>query len=816
MAKTDLVIVESPAKARTIGRYLGPDYKVIASMGHIRDLPKSKLGVDLDHDFEPSYQPIKGKEDVIKELKRAAKNSNHVYLATDPDREGEAISWHLKELLGLKDENTYRVTFNEITKSVVKQSIAAPRNIDQNLVDAQQARRILDRIVGYQLSPLLWRKIRRGLSAGRVQSVATRLVVEREREIRAFVPQEYWSLDVKLDRIAPRMGSFVAHYHGEGKKKEELPNEAAVQAVLADTEQYPFLVSAVRKAEKQRQSAPPFTTSTLQQEASRKLNMQPRRTMSVAQQLYEGVEVEGVGTAGLITYMRTDSLRLSQEATDAARQFIGQRYGAAYVPAKTKVYKAKANAQDAHEAIRPTNVNLTPEDVRKSLTAEQYKLYRLIWSRFVACQMTNAVYDTVSIDVNCHTHLFRASHQSLKFPGFTAVYVEGKDEEEEAAGSPLPDLAEGEEVRKSAQNAAQHFTQPPARFTEASLIKLLEEQGIGRPSTYAPTVSVIQDRYYVVKEGRALKPTPLGEVVNQLMEERFSDIVDPGFTAKMESDLDSVETGKEYWKDVLRRFYTGFHQELETAERELDGERIRVPAEESDEVCDKCGKPMVVKMGRFGRFLACSGWPDCDFSKPLVIEMPGKCPKCGSRILKKTSRNGYTYYGCERNRTVNGPTCDFMTWDVPVAENCPVCGKTMFKKSGRGAKKPFCINELCSNFTPEELRPGYRPPKKKEETATEESGTEASAKTTRSRKTAAKTTSKTAAKPAAKRTAAKTTTKKTAARKTTKSAANAEPKPKRERTPAQIAATERMRAALAAKKAAKAAEKAAQQHDGET
>ncbi len=780
MTKTDLVIVESPAKAKTIGRYLGPDYTVIASMGHIRDLPKSKLGVDLDHDFEPSYQPIAGKEDVIRDLKRAAKRSNHVYLATDPDREGEAISWHLKELLELKDETTFRVTFNEITKSVVKQSIAAPRAIDQHLVDAQQARRILDRIVGYQLSPLLWKTIRRGLSAGRVQSVATRLVVEREREIRAFVPQEYWSLDVKLDRIAPNEGSFVAHYHGEGKKKEELRSEAEVNAVIEDMDRYPFLVSAVRKAEKQRQSAPPFTTSTLQQEASRKLNMQPRRTMSVAQQLYEGVDVSGVGTVGLITYMRTDSLRLSQEATDAARQFIAQRYGAPYVPAETKEYKARANAQDAHEAIRPTNVNLTPEDVKKSLTAEQYKLYRLIWSRFVACQMTNAVYDTVSIDVNCHTHLFRASHQSVKFPGFMAVYVEGKDEDEEAVGSPLPDLAEGEQVRKNTLNKAQHFTQPPARFTEASLIKLLEELGIGRPSTYAPTVSTIQDRYYVIREGRALKPTPLGEVVNQLMEERFSDIVDPGFTARMEGSLDDVEKGSVYWKDVLRRFYNGFHAELDQAAAALEGKRIPVPAEESDEVCDKCGKPMVVKMGRFGRFLACSGWPDCDFSKPLVIQMPGKCPKCGSRILKKTSRNGYTYYGCERNRTVNGPTCDFMTWDVPVAENCPACGQTMFKKSGRGAKKPFCINELCSNFTPEELRPGYRPPKKKAEgEAAEAQGAETAAKSVRGRKTAAKS----AAKSTRKATAKKTT--KTSAKKT-KTAA--EPKPKRQLTEAQKAA----------------------------
>lgn len=776
MPKTDLVIVESPAKAKTIGRYLGPNYTVIASMGHIRDLPKSKLGVDLDHDFEPDYQPIKGKEEVISSLRKAAKSSRRVYLATDPDREGEAISWHLKELLQLPEENTYRVTFNEITKNVVNQSIAAPRAIDQNLVDAQQARRILDRIVGYQLSPLLWRKIRRGLSAGRVQSVATRLVVEREREIRAFVPEEYWSLDVKLERILPQVGSFVAHYHGEGKKKADLPNEEAVNAILRDTETQPFLVAEVRKGSKQRQSAPPFTTSTLQQEASRKLGMTPRRTMSVAQNLYEGVDIEGVGTVGLITYMRTDSLRLSQEATDAARSFIRARYGERYLPEKTKVYKARANAQDAHEAIRPTDVNLTPEDVRKSLSPEQYKLYRLIWSRFVACQMANAEYDTVSIDVTCAAHLFRASHQSLRFSGFTAVYVEGKDEGEEAVGSPLPDLAVGEQVVKAGENKAQHFTQPPPRFTEATLIKLLEEKGIGRPSTYAPTVSTIQDRDYVVKEGRALRPTPLGEVVNGLMEDKFNDIVDAGFTARMEGELDSVESGKEYWKDVLRRFYTGFHAELEQAEKDLDGERIPIPAEETDEICEKCGRKMVIKSGRFGRFLACPGWPECDFTKPLVIEMPGKCPKCGSRILKKTSRNGYTYYGCEHNRSANGITCDFMTWDVPVKENCPVCGQTMFKKSGRGAKKPFCINELCSNFTPEELRPGYRPPKKQEEgqedAAAKDGKAAKNAKAAKGgKKSAAKNSS--AKKPAAKKSAAKKT---------------APARPKRELTEAQKAA----------------------------
>ena len=768
MSKTNLVIVESPAKAKTIGRYLGEGYQVKASMGHVRDLPKSKIGVDIDAGFVPDYQPIKGKEEVIDDLRSAAAGSENIYLATDPDREGEAISWHLKELLEIPDEKTYRVTFNEITKRVIRESIAAPRPIDQDLVDAQQARRILDRIVGYQLSPLLWRKIRRGLSAGRVQSVATRLVVDREREIRAFVPQEYWSLDVVLNRIAPLEGSFQAHYHGEGRKKAELNNEEQVNAIIADLQKAPFIVSGIRRTEKKRQPAPPFTTSTLQQEASRKLNMTPRRTMSIAQQLYEGIDIAGEGTVGLITYMRTDSLRLSDDAINAAKDYIVSHYGPEFYPPQTRVFKTKAGAQDAHEAIRPTDVNLTPEAVRKSLTPEQNRLYKLIWSRFMACQMANALYDSVSIDVTAGTHLFRATHSSLKFPGFTTVYVEGKDEGEAGAGSPLPNLSEGETVTLGSSDKQQHFTQPPGRFTEATLIKTLEEKGIGRPSTYAPTVSTILAREYVVKEGRALRPTPLGEVVTGLMEDKFQDVVDPAFTAKMEENLDAVEAGKENWKDVLNRFYQGFHAELEQAEKDLDGERIKVPDELSDEICDVCGKQMVIKSGRFGRFLACPGYPECTFTKPLVIEMPGKCPKCGSRILKKTSRNGYTYYGCEHNRTTNGITCDFMTWDVPVKENCPVCGQTMFKKSGRGFKKPFCINEKCSNFLPEDQR-GYKKKTDASKTkATEE--TEGKEETSTAKKTAAK---KTATKKAAstkKTTAKKTTTKKTTAAKKTAAA----------------------------------------------
>ncbi len=792
MAKTDLVIVESPAKAKTIGKYLGPGYQVKASMGHVRDLPKSQAGaevpgVDIAAGFVPNYQPIKGKEDVISDLTKAAAKSGRVYLATDPDREGEAISWHLKELLHIPDNKTYRVTFNEITKGVVNDAIRHPRAIDQDLVDAQQARRILDRIVGYQLSPLLWKHIRYGLSAGRVQSVATRLVVDRENEIRAFVPQEYWSLDVTLDRIAPQVGRFQAHYHGEGRKKAELNSEKEVDAILADIRTTPFQVTSVVRREKQRQPAPPFTTSTLQQEASRKLNMAPRRAMAVAQQLYEGVDIEGRGTVGLITYMRTDSLRLSDEAVDAARHFLSARYGKDYVPARPRVYKARAGAQDAHEAIRPTDVTLTPEDLRGSLTSEQLRLYRLIWSRFLACQMSNAIFDTVSIDVVSGTHLFRASHQSLKFSGFTAVYVEGKDEGEEAMGSPLPDLQEGETVRLSDADKGQHFTQPPPRFTEAALIKLLEEKGVGRPSTYAPTVSTIQDRNYVIKEGKALRPTPLGEVVNGVMMDKFTDIVDPDFTARMEQSLDKVEAGEEYWKDVLSRFYARFGAELTQATEELGDTRIKVPDEESDEVCDLCGKKMVVKMGRFGRFLGCSGFPDCTFTKPLVIEMPGKCPRCGSRILKKTSRNGYTYYGCERNRVVSGDPCDFMTWDVPVKDNCPVCGKTMFKASGRGAKKPFCVNEKCPSFLPPEQRPGYRKPKEK--TEGEETATATTEKTV-SRAAAKTTTRKAAGKKSAPGKKASTAKKSSSAKKATATA----PRPKRQMTEAQKEALARGRA----------------------
>ncbi|MBE6917945.1 MAG: type I DNA topoisomerase [Ruminococcaceae bacterium] len=705
----NLVIVESPSKAKTIGKYLGSEYTVKASMGHLRDLPKSTMGVDLEHDFTPKYLPVAGKEDLIKELKKEAAKAETVYLATDPDREGEAISWHLKELLQLPDEKTRRVTFNEITQKVVRESIAHPRDIDSDLVDAQQARRILDRIVGYQLSPLLWKKVRRGLSAGRVQSVATRLVVDRENEIRAFIPREYWSLDVKLDLIG-KPGSFVAHYYGSPTKRE-LENEEQVDAVVTDITGKIFTVTNVKRAEKKRSAAPPFTTSTLQQEASRKLNMTPKRTMAVAQQLYEGVDVAGIGTTGLITYMRTDSLRLSDEAMAAAASFIKDRYGKEYYYGKFHVFKTKSNAQDAHEAIRPTHVELDPERIQGSLTKEQYKLYKLIWSRFLASQMANAVYDTVTIDTECAGHVFRSNHQSMRFAGFIAVYEEGRDDEAEVVGSPLPDLQPQDQANIAKIDKEQHFTQPPARYTEAMLVKVMEEKGVGRPSTYASIVSTIQDREYVVKVDKRLAPTPLGEVVNGLMMERFTDIIDVEFTANMETKLDDVEAGARKWKEVLSEFYEEFRQELADAEKALEGTRLKVPEEETEEVCDLCGRKMVVKTGRFGKFLACPGWPECKSTKPIVERMPGRCPTCGSGLLKRKSKRGFPYYACEK-----GAECGFMSWDVPTEHDCPSCGQTLFKKAGRGRMKPFCINEGCENFLPEDKR-GYYKKKTDEEAA---------------------------------------------------------------------------------------------------
>lgn len=713
-AKKNLVIVESPAKAKTIEKYLGEDYKVVASMGHLRDLPKSTLGIDIENDFEPKYIPVKDHKEVIDSLKKLSKSSGTVYLATDPDREGEAISWHLKELLNLSDDRARRVTFNEITKKVVTESIRNPRDIDSDLVDAQQARRLLDRLVGYKLSPLLWKKIRRGLSAGRVQSVATRMVVDRENEIRSFKSDEYWLLDAILG-VDNGDADFTARFYGKGDKKLELHSEAEVNEVIAATEDKPFTVKTVKRGKKHRSPSPPFITSTLQQESSRRLGMTPRRTMSVAQQLYEGVDIEGLGTVGLITYMRTDSLRLSDEALMAAKNYIIEHYGKEYYHGSFRVYKTKSGAQDAHEAIRPTNIELSPDRVRKNLTPEQYRLYRLIWGRFTACQMANSVYDNVVVDVESNDYIFRANYSEMKFPGYTAVYEESKDEEPSELRSKLPNLEEGERVYLEKMLPEQQFTQPPARYTEATLIRAMEEKGIGRPSTYAPTISTITSHEYVVKDGKYLKPTNLGEVVTALMMERFPDIVDLKFTNHMEESLDDVESGKRYWKELIREFYGEFSTELEDAEKALEGVRIKVPDELSDERCDICGRQMVVKSGRFGRFLACPAYPECSFTKPLVIEMPGKCPACGSRILKRTSKKGNTYYACER-----GPECPwrgtaadgseikgFMTWYVPTKDNCPSCGKTLFKPGGKGRMKAFCINENCKDFVPEDKR-GYK------------------------------------------------------------------------------------------------------------
>ena len=706
MAKAkDLVIVESPSKAKTIEKYLGPNYRVTASMGHLRDLPKNEIGVNVKDGFQPKYIPVKEKKELIEELKADSKKAGTVYLATDPDREGEAISWHLKELLGLDDEKARRVTFNEITKKVVTESIQHPRDIDLSLVDAQQARRVLDRIVGYEISPLLWKKVRRGLSAGRVQSVATRMVCDREDEIRAFQSEEYWLLDAFLKRT-PEETPFRARFWGKEGKKTELKSEAEVTAVAQAVNASPFSVTSVKKTQKQRSPAPPFITSTLQQEASRRLNMTPRRTMSVAQQLYEGVEITGIGSVGLISYMRTDSLRLSDEAVAAARSFISENYGQEYCPKTPRVYKTKASAQDAHEAIRPTDVALTPDRVRKDLTQEQYRLYRIIWGRFTACQMANAIYSNVAVEIESAGYSFRAQSSVPVFAGYTAVYEEATDDEEKTDEGKLPELNEGDFLLLDRTVPEQQFTQPPARYTEATLIRAMEEKGIGRPSTYAPTISTITAHDYVIKEGKYLKPTPLGEVVTGLMKDHFSDIVDLKFTNHMEARLDEIENGKAGWQSVLQEFYDGFEAEMRAAETAMDGKRVKVPDIVSDEVCEVCGKPMLVKKGKFGHFLGCSGFPECTFTKPIVVEMPGKCPQCGSRILKRTSKKGYVFYACER-----GTDCGFITWDVPTKGVCPQCGKTLFKRSGRGPLKSFCINEACPAFVPEEKR---RYPQKKE------------------------------------------------------------------------------------------------------
>ena len=682
-----LVIVESPAKAKTIRKYLGDGYEVTASMGHIRDLPASQLGIDVDHDYTPQYINIKGKEKLIKELKSEAKKADQVFLATDPDREGEAISWHLAHLLGLDIQDANRVTFGEITKKGVTEGMAHPRAIDIDLFNAQQARRILDRLVGYKLSPFLWRKVRRGLSAGRVQSVAVRLIVDREKEIENFKPEEYWNLDATLSPPSSQK-KFTARLYGTAAgKKLEVTNEAQAMSIVKDLEGAYYTVTELKRGHRKKVPAPPFITSTLQQEASRRLGFTATRTMRAAQTLYEGVDIAGRGTMGLITYMRTDSLRVSDEAVAGAKEYITEAYGERYVCPTKRTYKSRSAtaAQDAHEAIRPSVPGLTPDEAEKSISGDIAKLYRLIWSRFIASQMSDCEQDTVSAHITAADYQFRASGYVVTFEGFTALYEEATDEKEKKETA-LPPLEEGQTLKLRALTPEQKFTQPPARYTEATLIRGLEENGIGRPSTYAPIITTIIDRGYVEREQKKLKPTLLGRTINDLMMQEFPDIVDVTFSAGMEKNLDKVENGSADWRETIDAFYKGFAAALEKAEKDMEGKKIKVPDEETDEICEKCGRKMVIKTGRYGKFLACPGFPECTNTKRLVKDTGGKCPKCGGRMLLRKSAKGRVYYGCE-----NYPNCDFMTWDEPVAQTCEKCGATLFKKGSR----LYCAKEGC-------------------------------------------------------------------------------------------------------------------------
>ena len=684
-----LVIVESPAKARTISKFLGRTYKVEASNGHIRDLPKSQLGVDIEHDFEPKYITIRGRGEVLERIRKEARSAKSVILATDPDREGEAISWHLAHILGIDPDSACRVEFNEITEKTVKSAIKQPRAINQQLVDAQQARRMLDRLVGYKISPLLWVKIKKGLSAGRVQSVATRMICDRETEIETFEPEEYWHVTAKLRAGGKTLEARLYSLDGE---RVSLSDEQAANDAKARIAGGGFVIKSVKRGERHKHPAPPFTTSNLQQEASRKLGFTTSKTMQIAQQLYEGVDIEGRGTLGLISYIRTDSVRLSDEAVSAAREAIESRYGAEYVPEKPVVYKGRKSAQDAHEAIRPASVELRPEDIKASLTRDQFNLYRLVYLRFIACQMADAVYETQQIEIaNDSGVVLRSSAERLKFAGFTAVYEEGRDDgvqDEQIAGA-LEDVSEGSEAVVEETEATQHFTQAPPRYTEASLVRALEEKGIGRPSTYAPTISTILARGYVTREKKQLYPTELGVMITDMMKEHFTDIVDIAFTAGMEEQLDEVEEGKRGWRDVLRDFYGPFEKTLEKAEAEI--EKVEIKDEVSDVVCDKCGAMMVYKFGRFGRFLACPNFPECRNTKAIQVEIAAPCPVCGGKLLEKTSRKGRKFYGCERY-----PDCDFVSWEMPVEQKCPKCGGYMVLKRGRkGESYYLCANENC-------------------------------------------------------------------------------------------------------------------------
>ena len=681
MVKQNLVIVESPTKAKTIERYLGKNFKVVASKGHLRDLPKSKMGVDIEHNYEPHYISIRGKGDLIKSLKKEAAKADAVYLASDPDREGEAISWHLAHLLGLDLNAPIRVEFNEITKDAIKEAFKNPRKIDMDLVDAQQARRILDRLVGYTLSPILWKKVKKGLSAGRVQSIAVKLIIDRENEIKAFVPEEYWTLEGQFKK---EKKAFTANYYGTTVEKANLEKEKTVKAVMSEiSEKKPFTVTKVTKKERKRNPAAPFTTSSLQQDASNRLNFRTRKTMMVAQQLYEGVSLGRSGSVGLITYMRTDSTRISATAQNEASEFIEKEFGKEYCLTSKRAVKNADGAQDAHEAIRPSSVLRTPDSIASYLTKDQLKLYTLIWSRFVASQMTAAVYDTVQVDLEQNNHVFKANGSTIKFAGYQKVY---QDNTEAKKGNVLPEMQVGDEVQLAKLNPEQHFTQPPARYSEATLIKTLEEIGVGRPSTYAPTIETIQKRYYVKLVSKRFEPTELGYVVHQIIEQYFPNIVDTHFTASMEDNLDLVEEGKEEWVQVIDKFYQPFKVEVDKAEVEI--EKVQIKDEPAGFNCEKCGHPMVIKLGRFGKFYACSNFPECHHTQAIVKDIGITCPTCGKgKVIERKSKKNRLFYGCDRY-----PECEFVSWDKPIGRNCPKCDHYLVEKKGRGGKQIACSN----------------------------------------------------------------------------------------------------------------------------
>ena len=683
-----LVIVESPAKAKTIGKFLGRGYKVEASQGHVRDMPKSQIGVDVEHGFEPKYITIRGRGEILNRIRKEARSASKIYLATDPDREGEAISWHLANVLGIAEDAPCRIEFHEVTSKAVKAAVKNPRTINMDLVNAQQARRVLDRLIGYKISPLLWRKVKKGLIAGRVQSVATKMICDREEEIDIFVPEEYWTISAPFTIGKAKVS---ARFTGFGGDKAELHNQQEAQVVVDACRDATFRVSIIKKGERRKYPAAPFTTSNLQQEASRKLGFTTQKTMQIAQQLYEGVEIAGEGSQGLVTYIRTDSTRIADEALEAVRAMIADNYSAEYLPEKPNIYKTRSSAQDAHEAIRPTDILRRPDAIKASLSRDQFKLYKLIYERFVSSQMTPAVYDTLSVDIDASTGArFHFNAQKLRFAGFTAVYEESQDDAaEESSVNNLPELQEGMAAEAGEIQPEQHFTQPPPRYTEASLVRTLEEKGIGRPSTYAPTISTIISRGYVARENKRLIPTELGKIVNDMMCKNFPNIVDIAFTAGMEEELDEVEAGKAEWHGIIADFYGPFEKTLEEADKNI--EKVAIEDQVSDVPCEKCGAMMVYKMSRYGKFLACPNFPECRFTMALPKNIGVPCPKCGAELLERISRKGRKFYGCEKY-----PECDFVSWDRPVADKCPVCGERMVLKSGpKDTLFHVCVNENC-------------------------------------------------------------------------------------------------------------------------